>query len=510
MVVTRSDGLAVAGLGSEPRSWHGMAGWDGMGCARRVGVGHHGRACVRVGVVVKWRSWARGGGRDGRNVAWVAELRWRRGRLEVRLRGGSIGAAGGGGGVHGQGNGSVALLSILQQFKGRGGACRVAVVSQLVGSRGLLRIVLAGLVRGGSGSQGIGMAVGPGSRLGNGACRVEVAVGLRRLTVIRGVGSWYFSRQGLDPVTLTIRDWSGTNFLSLPPISSSWGSSYYTLLVAFTDEERLIGDSAKNEFRSNPTNTVFGAKRLIGPEDRRGSASATWPREYLRGRRRGLHVFEHIVPHLQRDIKHLPFKRPTNLLCVLWAIATRTCRMPAPPPAELRYSPMEALCAQREEDGIRFFEVLDVEKVFTLIIFSREDQYRGEARDCGVSTTQSRRTTTNVSCVPDSRGISVMMKETAEALPWQEGYARCYHRPCLCVSTCTSMTLHQATLGGGTFDVFLLSIEDGVSRSWQLSVIPILVYKKKTGTDVSTNLRALGKLNLRTSACNPARLLRTP
>jgi len=34
--------------------------------------------------------------------------------------------------------------------------------------------------------------------------------------------------------------------------------------VSFTDEERLVGDSAKNAFHSNPANTVFDAKRLIG------------------------------------------------------------------------------------------------------------------------------------------------------------------------------------------------------------------------------------------------------
>ena len=34
--------------------------------------------------------------------------------------------------------------------------------------------------------------------------------------------------------------------------------------VAFTDSERLIGDSAKNQTAMNPTNTVFDAKRLIG------------------------------------------------------------------------------------------------------------------------------------------------------------------------------------------------------------------------------------------------------
>jgi len=34
--------------------------------------------------------------------------------------------------------------------------------------------------------------------------------------------------------------------------------------VAFTEEERLVGDSAKNQVAMNPTNTVFDAKRLIG------------------------------------------------------------------------------------------------------------------------------------------------------------------------------------------------------------------------------------------------------
>ena len=34
--------------------------------------------------------------------------------------------------------------------------------------------------------------------------------------------------------------------------------------VAFSAEERLIGDAAKNQAAMNPKNTVFDAKRLIG------------------------------------------------------------------------------------------------------------------------------------------------------------------------------------------------------------------------------------------------------
>jgi len=34
--------------------------------------------------------------------------------------------------------------------------------------------------------------------------------------------------------------------------------------VAFTDTERLVGESAKNQFSRNPNNTVYDVKRLMG------------------------------------------------------------------------------------------------------------------------------------------------------------------------------------------------------------------------------------------------------
>ncbi|EPS62155.1 heat shock protein 70, partial [Genlisea aurea] len=52
--------------------------------------------------------------------------------------------------------------------------------------------------------------------------------------------------------------------------------------VAFTDTGRLVGEEAKNQATSNPVNTVFDAKRLIG---RRYSDSS-----------------------VQRDVKLWPFK----------------------------------------------------------------------------------------------------------------------------------------------------------------------------------------------------------
>ena len=47
-------------------------------------------------------------------------------------------------------------------------------------------------------------------------------------------------------------------------IANDQGNRITPSYVAFTDTERLIGDSAKNQASANPTRTVFDAKRLIG------------------------------------------------------------------------------------------------------------------------------------------------------------------------------------------------------------------------------------------------------
>jgi len=47
-------------------------------------------------------------------------------------------------------------------------------------------------------------------------------------------------------------------------IANDQGNRITPSYVAFTEEERLIGDAAKNQLAMNPTNTVFDVKRLIG------------------------------------------------------------------------------------------------------------------------------------------------------------------------------------------------------------------------------------------------------
>ncbi|RCH96156.1 ATPase with role in protein import into the ER, partial [Rhizopus azygosporus] len=47
-------------------------------------------------------------------------------------------------------------------------------------------------------------------------------------------------------------------------IANDQGHRITPSYVAFTDDERLIGDAAKNQYSANPKRTVFDAKRLIG------------------------------------------------------------------------------------------------------------------------------------------------------------------------------------------------------------------------------------------------------
>lgn len=65
-------------------------------------------------------------------------------------------------------------------------------------------------------------------------------------------------------------------------IANDQGNRTTPSYVAFTDTERLIGDAAKNQVALNPSNTVFDAKRLIGRK------------------------FDDAK--IQQDLKHWPFK----------------------------------------------------------------------------------------------------------------------------------------------------------------------------------------------------------
>lgn len=77
-------------------------------------------------------------------------------------------------------------------------------------------------------------------------------------------------------------------------IANDQGNRITPSYVAFTAEgERLVGDAAKNQLTSNPENTVFDAKRLIGRE---------WTDKAV-----------------QNDIKFYPFKVCQTVACMYLA-----------------------------------------------------------------------------------------------------------------------------------------------------------------------------------------------
>jgi molecular chaperone DnaK len=47
-------------------------------------------------------------------------------------------------------------------------------------------------------------------------------------------------------------------------IENAEGARTTPSIVAFTDDERLVGQSAKRQAVTNPENTIFGVKRLVG------------------------------------------------------------------------------------------------------------------------------------------------------------------------------------------------------------------------------------------------------
>ena len=47
-------------------------------------------------------------------------------------------------------------------------------------------------------------------------------------------------------------------------IANSTGNRITPSVVAYTEEERLIGNAAANQISMNPKNSIYGAKRILG------------------------------------------------------------------------------------------------------------------------------------------------------------------------------------------------------------------------------------------------------
>ncbi|KAL1891760.1 ATPase with role in protein import into the ER [Ceratocystis pirilliformis] len=176
--------------------------------------------------------------------------------------------------------------------------------------------------------------------------------------------------------------------------------------VAFNDEERLVGDAAKNQAAANPLNTIFDIKRLIG-------------RKYN-------------DKDLQFDMKHFPFK-----------IVNKDSK----PYVEVEYKGSTKTFSPEEVSAMILGKMKDV-----------AESYLGQTVTHAVVTVPAyfndaqRQATKDAGTIAGLNILRVVNEPTAAAIAY--GLDK--------TNDSTERQIIVYDLGGGTFDVSLLSIESGV------------------------------------------------
>jgi len=235
-------------------------------------------------------------------------------------------------------------------------------------------------------------------------------------------------------------------------IANDQGNRITPSYVAFTAEgERLIGDAAKNQLTTNPENTVFDAKRMIG-RDWTDSA-------------------------VQHDIKYFPFKV-----------------------TEKSGKPHVTLATQ---EGDKVFAAEEISAMVLVKMKETAEAYLGKKVTHAVVTVPAyfndaqRQATKDAGAIAGLVVMRIINEPTAAAIAYgmdkKEG----------------EKNVLVFDLGGGTFDVSLLTIDNGVfevistngdthlgGEDFDQRVMEhfIKLYKKKKGKDLRKDNRAVQKL----------------
>lgn len=235
-------------------------------------------------------------------------------------------------------------------------------------------------------------------------------------------------------------------------IANDQGNRITPSYVAFTAEgERLIGDAAKNQLTTNPENTVFDAKRLIGRD---------WSE-----------------PSVQHDVKYFPFKVIEKNSKPHIQVETGQGRKLFAP------EEISAMVLTKMKETAEAYLGKKVSNAVVTVPAYFNDAQRQATKDAGVIA-----------------GLNVMRiinEPTAAAIAYgldkKEG----------------EKNILVFDLGGGTFDVSLLTIDNGVfevvatngdthlgGEDFDQRVMEhfIKLYKKKTGKDARKDNRAVQKL----------------
>ncbi|KAH3901510.1 Heat shock protein SSB [Saccharomycodes ludwigii] len=248
---------------------------------------------------------------------------------------------------------------------------------------------------------------------------------------------------------------------SVEIIANEQGNRVTPSYVAFTPEERLIGDAAKNQAALNPRNTVFDAKRLIG---RRFDDES-----------------------VQKDIKTWPFKvidvDGNPMIEVEYLGETKT------------FSPQEisSMVLNKMKEIAEAKIGKKVEKAVITVPAYFNDAQRQATKDAGA--------------ISGLNVLRIINEPTAAAIAYGLGSGKSEKEKNVLIFD----------LGGGTFDVSLLHIAGGVFAVKSTSGNTHLggqdfdnnlldhfkkEFQKKTGLDISGDARALRRLR---TACERAK-----
>jgi molecular chaperone DnaK len=230
-------------------------------------------------------------------------------------------------------------------------------------------------------------------------------------------------------------------------IENSEGARTTPSIVAFTEDERLVGQSAKRQAVTNPDNTIFGVKRLIG---RRADDE-----------------------HLAKDKHNLPFNVMDGGNGDAW-VETRG----------EKYSPSQisAFILGKMKETAESYLGEDVTQAVITVPAYFNDAQRQATKDAGK--------------IAGLEVLRIINEPTAAALAYG-------------LDKEDNHTIAVYDLGGGTFDVTILEIDDGLfevkstngdtflgGEDFDMRIVNYLAeqFKKENGVDLTKDKMALQRL----------------
>ena len=230
-------------------------------------------------------------------------------------------------------------------------------------------------------------------------------------------------------------------------IENAEGARTTPSIVAFTESERLVGQPAKRQAVTNPENTVFGVKRLVG-------------RRYNDA-------------HLKKDMKNLPFNIINGGNGDAWVEAQGDKFSP---------SQISAFILQKMKETAESYLGEEVTQAVITVPAYFNDAQRQATKDAGK--------------IAGLEVLRIINEPTAAALAYG-------------LDKKETQTIAVYDLGGGTFDVTILEIDDGLfevkstngdtflgGEDFDMRIVDYLAseFKKEHSVDLKNDKMALQRL----------------